>query len=474
MKLKYILSAIVLTSAIASCSNDVEEISSEQSSPLEIMANIEGTRAAGIDDRDFFKSDSIGITVRGTFTDPQNNVKGVFDGSRWNLSTDISVPYGEYTIEAYYPYDKSNEYNIYVTAGTNHLFANTSIFSKGKEPAVANLTFKHVMSRVRFEVSGASNNLLDSIVVSGSKIYKRSRFQIEGGEYCYFSEAERGCVVVKNPSSSAENKQVLDALLIPADPSTATLTLYFADGKKYTTTISLPKLEVGGYYQLPITLEDAPTPEEHEYVDLGLPSGILWATCNVGASSPEEFGGFYAWGETDTKPAYSWANNKFMAMGQVGYNGAESYSKYQYPDNQIFSVWYSNGEFIGDGKKVLELEDDAAHVNWGGDWRMPTEEEFFDLLNSDYCTWTWTTQNGINGSLVTSKLNGNSIFLPGAGFRRDESIIFEGSYGGYWSSTLNTSDSHQAFSINFSSIVQWSYSDRYVGYSVRPVLGKKQ
>lgn len=464
MKLKYILSAIVLTSAIASCSNDVEEISSEQSSPLEIMASIEGTRAAGIDDRVFFESDSIGITVSGTFTDPQYNVKGVFDGSRWNLSTDISVPYGEYTIEAYYPYDKSNEYNMYVTAGTNHLFARTSFLSKGKEPAVVNLTFKHVMSRVRFEVSGAANNHLDSIVVSGSNIYQTSRFQIEGDEVddiYYFSEFERGSVIVKNPSSSAEDIQVLDALLIPADPSTANLTLYFADGKKYTTTVSLPKLNVGGYYRLPINLngksEENPTHEGHEYVDLGLPSGTLWATCNIGAEKAEDYGVSFAWGETKPK------TNFYISTYKWCKGTHESMTKYCI-DSSYGTV---------DKKTVLDAEDDAAHVNWGGKWRIPTESEAKELLAN--CSWVWTTMNDINGYKITGA-SGKWIFIPAAGWWPGAEKEKEGVQGIYWLNSLSTSSTMPSYLAQYLTITSTSHfiadNGRNCGLSVRPVFNK--
>ena len=150
----------------------------------------------------------------------------------------------------------------------------------------------------------------------------------------------------------------------------------------------------------------------HACVDLGLPSGTLWATCNVGATTPEGYGDYYAWGETTTKSTYDWSTYFDT------HDGGNTFTKYN-----------SKG-----GKTVLDLEDDAAHVNWGGSWRMPTYAEWQELC--DNCTWTWTTQNGINGFKVTSKKAGYTdkfIFLPAAGERNDSGLGGVGSYGGYWS-----------------------------------------
>ena len=189
----------------------------------------------------------------------------------------------------------------------------------------------------------------------------------------------------------------------------------------------------------------------HEYVDLGLPSGLLWATCNVGASSPEEYGDYFAWGETEPKNYYDWSTYKWC-------NGTDT-----------SMTKYCTGSYFGsvDNKTVLELADDAARANWGGSWRMPTREEQDELRNN--CTWTWTTQNGVNGRKVTGP-NGNSIFLPAAGVRYNSSLYSAGSYGYYWSSSLYASYSNSAYGLYFSSgYVVWDSGYRYDGQSVRPV-----
>ena len=169
----------------------------------------------------------------------------------------------------------------------------------------------------------------------------------------------------------------------------------------------------------------------HEYVDLGL--SVKWATCNVGANKPEEAGDYFAWGETEPK-------NKYKK------------STYSYKETPM----------------TLPFSNDAAHANWGGDWRMPTKEEQEELLTK--CSWTWTTQNGVKGYKVTSKSNGNSIFLPTTGSCDGNSCYAVGSYGYYWSSSLRMNYPGSAYNLYFdSNYVDWLGNGRYFGFSVRPV-----
>ncbi|MBO7316887.1 MAG: DUF1566 domain-containing protein [Paludibacteraceae bacterium] len=209
------------------------------------------------------------------------------------------------------------------------------------------------------------------------------------------------------------------------------------------------------------------TENGYEWVDLGLPSGLRWATCNVGASSPEEFGCYFAWGETTPKTEYNWSTYKFMNSSIDDWNGV---NKYTFADGQTEGVWYDNsGNFIGDNKTILDPEDDAAAVNMGGSWRMPTIEEIAELI--DECTWTWTTLNGVNGYNVEGP-NGNSIFLPAAGYRSYSDLYGAGSYGNYWSGSLYTNNSGYAYNLYFySDGAYWDDgSDRYFGRSVRGVF----
>ena len=195
------------------------------------------------------------------------------------------------------------------------------------------------------------------------------------------------------------------------------------------------------------------TENGHEYVDLGL--SVKWATCNVGASTPEGYGYYFAWGETQTKSTYNESTYKWC-------NGNGSYDTLtKYNTNSSYGTV--------DNKTTLDLSDDAARANWGGSWRMPTSAEQDELRSN--CTWTWTSQNGVNGYKVTSKSNGNSIFLPAAGYRNGSSLNHAGSYGNYWSSSLCTGSPIQAYDLYFnSSYVGWYFTIfRDPGFSVRPV-----
>ena len=187
----------------------------------------------------------------------------------------------------------------------------------------------------------------------------------------------------------------------------------------------------------------------HAYVDLGL--SVKWATCNVGANDPKEYGDYFAWGETKPKDYYDWDTYKWC-------NG-------NYMNFTKYCTVSVDGKV--DNKTVLDLTDDAAHANWGGAWRMPTLKEQQELL--DNCTWTWTKVNGVNGYTVTGP-NGNSIFLPAAGFRYDSGLDGAGSNGNYWSSSLSTHDSSAYYLDFYSYYVDWGSAYLFSGQSVRPVL----
>ena len=195
------------------------------------------------------------------------------------------------------------------------------------------------------------------------------------------------------------------------------------------------------------------TLDDYVYVDLGLPSGLLWATCNVGADTPEDYGDYFAWGETQPKDTYNWSTYQYC-MGN-----SNTLTKY------CTDASYGYNGFTDDLTTLLP-EDDAATANWGSDWRMPTEEEWQELYNNTTCTWT--TQNGVNGRLFTAT-NGNSLFLPAAG-DRSSSLYGAGSYGYYWSSSLKTGDPGRAWFFDFGSdYYGMSSFSRYFGISVRPV-----
>ena len=173
----------------------------------------------------------------------------------------------------------------------------------------------------------------------------------------------------------------------------------------------------------------------HEYVDLGLPSGLKWATCNVGASSAEEYGDYYAWGEIETKSEYTEDNSKTYDKSMSDISG-----------NSIY---------------------DVARAKWGGSWRLPTKKELEELESK--CKWKWTTINGKKGYKVIGP-NGNSIFMPAAGYRDGSSLDYAGEYGKYWSSAPYESLDYCAYCLFFDSSYQpYAWFGRLYGQSVRPV-----
>lgn len=215
----------------------------------------------------------------------------------------------------------------------------------------------------------------------------------------------------------------------------------------------------------------------HEWVDLGLPSGTKWATCNIGATKPEEFGNYYAWGEVTPKDFYSWETYKYGNENQLT----------KYNTNSFYAR-----KGIADGKTILELKDDAAHFNWGGKWRMPTRAQQDELRKQ--CYWVWTESyngSGVTGCIVykaksesnkgvivyegrtpysSYTLSDTHIFLPAAGCRYNGFRDYAGCHGYYWSSSLYPGYPLVAWYVLFYSDSVGGFRDyRCDGWSVRAV-----
>ena len=245
------------------------------------------------------------------------------------------------------------------------------------------------------------------------------------------------------------------------DESTRGIEIH-TDTAKYSRKFPLSMLQAGmsGYITLPSVdsydgWEIIPTtgsPNAYDWVDLGLPSGLKWATCNVGATNPEEYGGYYAWGETEEKSNYDWKTYKWC-------NGSSTTMTKYCTDSDYGTV---------DNKTVLDPSDDVAHVKWGGSWRMPTLDEIKELVIK--CNWQWTSLNGVDGYRVTGP-NGNSIFLPAAGYRYGTELYLRGANGLYWSSSLSDNYCYSAYGLLFNVGNYGWYYDFYRnhGRSVRPV-----
>ena len=200
----------------------------------------------------------------------------------------------------------------------------------------------------------------------------------------------------------------------------------------------------------------------HDYVDLSLPSGTMWATCNVGAESPDQYGDYFAWGETTPKATYNWSTYKYCKG-----------------DYNLLTKYCSKSDFgfngFTDDLVTLQPNDDAATANWGEGWHTPTYNQWVELLRK--CTHSWTTINGVKGCLFTAR-NGNSIFLPAGDSRYDEESRLIGDEGSYWSSTLHKDapDGVKGFQfiISFEDCDLYNTFGRAYGRTVRAVCSSRQ
>ena len=267
--------------------------------------------------------------------------------------------------------------------------------------------------------------------------------------------SQEGNGIITLPAGSGEKW----AILLPQEAVEAGEdgTAFSEDGAFTGTHGAVPAIRNNGYLPMGIGIMVSTPNVAHEYVDLGLPSGLLWATCNVGANVPEEYGDYFAWGETQPKDTYNWNTYLYSNNGSWEYYNLTKYCN----DSQ-----YGHNSFT-DNLTTLLPEDDAAKAFWGIDWRMPTQEEWQELI--DNTTSMWTYQNGVSGRLFTAS-NGNCLFLPASGCHYNSILDYAGSYGYYWSSSLFSDRPDHAWNLYFGSgfiSIYWDF--RIFGFSVRPV-----
>lgn len=262
-----------------------------------------------------------------------------------------------------------------------------------------------------------------------------------------FTPSQDGNGVIRLASGNGEKW----AILLPQD-AIGEGSAYALDGSYKGTHDAVPVIAENGYLTMGI---EVIVSTSNNYVDLGLPSGILWATHNVGAHVPEEYGDYFAWGETCPKDYYGWSTYQYC-------NGSSN----------TITKYCNNSEYGNDGYtdnlNILLPEDDAAAVNWGNGWRIATEEEWQELYQNT--TVSDVYQNGVRGELFTAS-NGNSIFLPASGLRTANELRACGSDGLYWSSSLDLDHPIEALAnhFNYSGFGLYWSQGRQVGQSVRPV-----
>ena len=228
----------------------------------------------------------------------------------------------------------------------------------------------------------------------------------------------------------------------------------------YKRMIPISMIDSMSFKTIDNTLLSCPDNNHPHIIDLGLPSGTKWACCNVGAHSPEEYGGYYAWGEIIEKPVYNEVT--YLYATGVDNNGDGCFDDW-HSDVGTFGLWQHLGA------NISGTQYDVAYVQWGATWCMPTHDQQLELLNN--CRCVWTIENGVNGRRFTGP-NGGSIFLPAAGCSLDNDFHRIGSGGYYWSATWDSSNPYYARNLYFSSTnIYWDYNlYRDGGRSVRPVV----
>ena len=239
-------------------------------------------------------------------------------------------------------------------------------------------------------------------------------------------------------SSSNPSVASVDAsgLVKAVSVGTSLITVAATDGSGVKAECQITVTKAGGG---DTGLLACPDDNHPHAIDLGLPSGTKWACCNVGASKPEDYGGYYAWGETNEKSVYDW---------------------------DTYAYYNSNTGYVNIGSDIAGTSYDVARVRMGAPWRMPSFEQMNELINK--CSRQWTQQNGVNGILVTG-LSGGQVFLPFAGYRSYGELYDAGSYGNYWSSSLYPGYDGYAYSLYFDSGGWYWHGERYYGRSVRAV-----
>ncbi len=518
-KNKLSLLAMFIMAMLFSCTNDNELTSSKSEYVNSVRVTVEdfqpenASRTAYTVDGTGFHFQWVDGDALGIYPVGGDQVKfpisagdgantAAFDGGAWKLRS-------EYQYAAYYPFSANNytisEKSLPVSYTGQAQDGDGSTAHLGKYDYLAcaatvpdanggvDLTMKHLGAFVRLQLTMPKADTYSSVVLEsdGAKFVTAGTFDLTAATPAITpTETSSTYTINLTNISTTEKDQVITVYTIvaPANLSTSNIkvSVHGTDKTTYVQTVPGKNFVARSAYNFAIDNfpsgtnasgedvsweEPATTGMEngHEWVDLGLPSGTKWATMNVGATTPEGYGDYFAWGETE--PYYQKGYSQFdpcrnWKTGKTGYNWA-SYKWGNGSSDIIIKYCTDSSEGTVDNKTTLELADDAAHVNWGGSWRMPTKAEQDELRTK--CTRTWTTQNGVVGCKVTGP-NGNFIFLPALGYRDGVSLHYAGSSGYYWSSSLRESFSYYAYYLNFNSGgIGWGSDGRNFGRSVRAV-----
>ena len=399
-----------------------------------------------------------------------------FDGGAWALRS-------SYSYAAYYPFSSGNYHIDETSLPVNYVGQSqngngsfdcmdrfdyqASVATNPDGDGNVNISLKHLGCFVRFQLTMPMADAYKSVtlqsnntpfVTSGTYDLRKEIVAITP-----ITTSSSITIDLNNTSTTADNKVLtIYAMMAPADLSSSeiTTTVSGTTYQSYTAKFKGKNMQASKAYSYAATVksgtningsdvewdDNGEEIEKYEFVDLGL--SVNWATFNVGATAPEEYGNYYAWAGTETNELYDWSTYQWC---QGSY---ETLTKYCY-----YSDYGYNG-FV-DNKTIIDSEDDVVSLIWGGNWRIPTIEEYKELIYN--CTWTWTTLNGVKGYKIKSKKEGytaSSIFLPASGYF-DESCNKVGTTGCYWSNTLDTDATDGAFHLDFTSknkSYYWSFS----------------
>ena len=490
---KFFSVAFVSATVLSACTNDTETSSVESEYVNSVRVTVEGfkedspaTRTSHIltstgMDIQWAEGDALGIYPVGgdqhkfPISSGVASASASFDGGAWKLRSN-------YQYAAYYPFSADNYTNPLTAIPVDYTGqtqdGNNPTAHLGKYDFLAcapatpdangnvDLALQHLGAFLRLQLTMPKADSYSKVELKlGLDSNGRERFFVTKGTYdltktptIRSTETSTTYTInLTNVSTAAENETLTFYAMVAPSVVNAplTITVYSEDGVCTYVAKNLDSGIKGFAKGMAYTVTATLVPEDgHEYVDLGLPSGTLWATCNVGAKKPEEYGSDFAWGETATKSRCDWDNYKWC-------NGSS---------NTLTKYCVDSTYGMVDNKTELDPEDDAATINWSRIWCMPSLDQIKELCNPEYTTTEWTTLNGVQGRMITSRKNGKTLFLPAAGLNANYGNIEIGFSGYYWSRSLRTDNTNNAFIINFySDSFTWSSIARRRGYSVRPV-----
>ena len=434
------------------------------------------------------KGDQVSIFAGSTINE-QHQVSDASDGKTTASLIKVSSPGFIAGTEianniAFYPY--SSNASI-VKSGDSYVISEISLpaiqhyaessFGMGSFPMIAvtssetdmNLKFKNILGGVKLQLKGTET--IASISITGNK-----NEILSGDAEVTASNASTPSVILNDASAKTVtldcgggvqlNAETATSFIIALPPMelSSGFTVIVTDVKKKQMEIKTTKTQTikrSILLKMPaVTYEGSTSPSISipEIVDLGL--SVKWASFNLGASKPEEYGDYYSWGETQSKteytwPTYQWCNGSYSTLTKYCFTSSRGYNGFT------------------DGKKSLEIQDDAARTQLGSQWRLPTDTELLELANTNKCRWQWTTLNGVPGYLVVSVSNGNSIFLPASGrYYRNNGLEKTETDGYYWSSDLNSTNTIQGYCLHFTSdasTITHYGSERSSGHVIRAV-----